>query len=139
MKIWKWIVGLYERFRELFWYGVFGVITTVVNVVVFWLFSDVFRLHYMTANVVAWIIAVAVAYVSNKLWVFESRSWACSVWILECISFVGARLATGLLDMGLMYLMISIIGVSKMWAKLISNVAVIIGNYALSKLVVFKK
>lgn len=63
----------------------------------------------------------------------------CFRMYLECSSFVGARLATGLLDMGLMYLMISIIGVSKMWAKLISNVAVIIGNYVLSKLVVFKK
>lgn len=58
---------------------------------------------------------------------------------MECISFVGARLATGLLDMGLMYLMILIVGVPKMWAKLISNVAVIIGNYVLSKLAVFEK
>ena len=62
--------------------------------------------HYMVANVIAWVIAVAFAYVTNKLWVFESKSWARSVWIPECIGFVSARLATGLLDMGLMYLMI---------------------------------
>ena len=138
-KIWKLIVGLYERFRELFWYGVFGVLTTIINMAAFWLFSDVLSVHYMVANVIAWVIAVAFAYVTNKLWVFESKSWARSVWIPECIGFVSARLATGLLDMGLMYLMISIIGVPKMWAKLVSNVVVIIGNYVLSKLVVFRK
>ena len=133
------IAGLYERFRELFWYGVFGVLTTIINMAAFWLFSDVLSVHYMVANVIAWVIAVAFAYVTNKLWVFESKSWARSVWIPECIGFVSARLATGLLDMGLMYLMISIIGVPKMWAKLVSNVVVIIGNYVLSKLVVFRK
>ena len=138
-KIWKLIVGLYERFRELFWYGVFGVLTTIINMAAFWLFSDMLSVHYMVANVIAWVIAVAFAYVTNKLWVFESKSWARSVWIPECIGFVSARLATGLLDMGLMYLMISIIGVPKMWAKLVSNVVVIIGNYVLSKLVVFRK
>lgn len=96
-------------------------------------------MHYMVANVIAWVIAVAFAYVTNKLWVFESKSWDRTVWIPECIGFVSARLATGLLDMGLMYLMISIIGVPKMWAKLVSNVVVIIGNYVLSKLVVFRR
>lgn len=136
--MWKLITGFYERFRELFWYGVFGVLTTIVNVVVFWLFSDMLGVYYMLANVIAWLIAVAFAYVTNKLWVFESKSWARSVWVPECLGFVSARLATGLLDMGLMYLMISIIGVPKMWAKLVSNVAVIIGNYVLSKLVVFR-
>ena len=138
-KIWKLIAGLYERFRELFWYGVFGVLTTIINMAAFGLFSDTLKVHYMVANVIAWVIAVAFAYVTNKLWVFESKSWARSVWIPECIGFVSARLATGLLDMGLMYLMISIIGVPKMWAKLVSNVVVIIGNYVLSKLVVFRK
>lgn len=138
-KIWKLIAGLYERFRELFWYGVFGVLTTIINMAAFWLFSDALKVHYMVANVIAWVIAVAFAYVTNKLWVFESKSWERSVWIPECIGFVSARLATGLLDMGLMYLMISIIGVPKMWAKLVSNVVVIIGNYVLSKLVVFRK
>lgn len=138
-KIFRLIADLYERFRELFWYGVFGVLTTIINMVAFWLFSDVLSVHYMVANVIAWVIAVAFAYVTNKLWVFESKSWEHTVWIPECIGFVSARLATGLLDMGLMYLMISIIGVPKMWAKLVSNVAVIIGNYVLSKLVVFRK
>lgn len=128
-----------KNILELFWYGVFGVITTVINIVVFWLFSDVLQVHYMVANVIAWVIAVAFAYVTNKFWVFESKSWKRSVWIPECIGFVCARLATGLLDMGLMYFMISIIGVPKIWAKLVSNVVVIIGNYVLSKLVVFRK
>ena len=138
-KIWKLIAGLCERFREVFWYGVFGVLTTIINMAAFWLFSDMLSVHYMVANVIAWVIAVAFAYVTNKLWVFESKSWEHTVWVPECIGFVSARLATGLLDMGLMYLMISIIGVPKMWAKLVSNVVVIIGNYVLSKLVVFRK
>lgn len=135
--IWKLVIGLYERFRELFWYGVFGVITTIINVAAFGLFSDVIKVHYMVANVIAWVIAVAVAYVTNKLWVFESKSWVCSVWMPECLGFVSARLATGFLDMVLMYVMISMISIPEMWAKLVSNVVVIIGNYVLSKLWIF--
>ena len=46
------IAGLYERFRELFWYGVFGVLTTIINMATFWLFSDVLSVHYMVANVI---------------------------------------------------------------------------------------
>lgn len=137
--VWKLIIDLYQHFRELFWYGVFGVITTIINVAAFGLFSDVLKVHYMVANVIAWVIAVAVAYVTNKLWVFESKSWARSVWIPECLGFVSARLGTGLLDMALMYVMISIISMPKMWAKLVSNVVVIIGNYVLSKLWIFRK
>ena len=95
-KIWKLIVGLYERFRELFWYGVFGVLTMIINMAAFWLFSDVLSVHYMVENVIAWMIAVAFAYVTNKLWVFESKSWEQSGWIPECIGFVSARLATGI-------------------------------------------
>ena len=75
------IAGLYERLRELFWYGVFGVLTTIINMAAFWLFSDVLSVHYMVANVIAWVIAVAFAYVTNKLWVFESKSWARSVMV----------------------------------------------------------
>lgn len=138
-KIWKLIVCLYERFREFFCYGIFGVITTIVNFAVFWVLSDVLGVYYMIANVIAWVIAVAVAFVTNKLWVFESKNWKSTIWIPECIGFVTARLATGLLDMGLMYLMVSIIGMPKMCAKLISDVVVTIGNYVLSKLLVFRK
>ncbi len=67
-----------EHFRELFWYGFFGVITTIVNIVVFYLLDTVCGLHYMIANVAAWIVANVIViicnYVLSKLWVFKKRS-----------------------------------------------------------------
>lgn len=138
-------IKIKDNFWELFWYGIFGVLTTVVNTVVYWVFDTKLALHYMVANIIAWVVAVAFAFVTNKLFVFKSKSWATTIWIKECISFVGARIATGFVDMGLMYVMISVMAIDKLYdggdilAKIITNILVIILNFVFSKLFVFKK
>lgn len=135
----KLIEKLYEKYKEIFWYGVFGVITTVVNICLFWLLSDIAGIFYLTANILAWIGAVAVAFVTNKYWVFDSKSWEKEIWIPECIQFICARLITGVLDIFLMYLMVSRFGILKMIAKVLVTILVIIFNYVISKIWIFKK
>lgn len=68
---------LIEKFftREVISYLIFGVLTTVVNFVFYWLFTEVFAVYYITSNVIAWVFAVVFAYITNKLFVFESKSW----------------------------------------------------------------
>ena len=75
----------------------------------------------------------------NKIWVFESRSFDRKTLLRELWTFVAARLATGLLDMGIMYLAVDVLGGNGLVWKLISNVIVIILNYVFSKLIVFRK
>lgn len=132
--------------REMITYLVFGVLTTVVNYVVYWLCTlvltpDIF-LHdknYLVSNVICWIAAVAFAYVTNKLFVFESRSWKPSVVGREVAAFVGARLLSLVFDMGIMFVCVSLIGINEFIAKLVAQIVVVILNYIFSKLFIFRK
>lgn len=84
--------------KELFFYVVFGVLTTVVNVVVYVLFANYLGINYLVSNVIAWFLSVLFAYITNRKWVFESKS---SNIIKECGLFFGGRLFSGIVDTGL--------------------------------------
>ena len=146
--------------KETILYVVFGVLTTLVNFVAFKLFTMVFdklissQLGVHISNVLAWIFAVAFAYVTNKLFVFESKSWKGKVLAKEIPSFVAARLfSLGVEELGLIIFVnflhfdskvfhIPLINFDlsgEMTAKIILAVFVVIINYFFSKLVIFKK
>ena len=99
-----------KKFKEIVMYLIFGVFTTVVNFIAFGIFKAF--MDQLIANVIAWIFAVAFAYVTNKLFVFESKSWAKDVVLKEVASFTGARLfSLGVEEAGLV-LMIKILKLS---------------------------
>lgn len=148
----KLIIDIYKKHKEIINYIIFGLLTTVINYAVYALcdlaLSEAIKTdtaRVAVSNVAAWILAVAFAYITNKLWVFESKSWRLSIVLKECAGFVAGRLATGVFDMVMLPLLVSwgldqeIFGVTGAWAKLIINVAVIILNYILSKFLVFHK
>ncbi len=138
---------------EVVKYLVFGVMTTVVNFIVYFAVTAVLGDDmYLVANVVAWVAAVAFAYVTNKLWVFESRSWKKDVLLKELGAFVSARLfSLGVEELGLFVAIdlmrfdswaLDVAGFSiggDMLAKLFMQFLVIVLNYIFSKLVIFKK
>lgn len=130
---------LMEKYRSLISYGIFGGLTTVVNIVTYSVCYEGLKFSNTGSNAAAWILSVAFAYVTNKLWVFESRSWAWSVLKKEIPSFAGCRLATGIMDLVIMYFFVDVMAWPAMLMKLISNVLVIVLNYIFSKLVIFKK
>ncbi len=132
-------------------YLIFGVLTTLVSWGSYALFEIILGtviansiVLSSVANVLSWIFAVLFAYITNKLWVFESKSFKAEVLFKEIATFVGSRLATGVLEwVGVPLLMIiglnqSIFGIEGMLAKVIVSVVVVILNYILSKLFVFK-
>ncbi len=125
--------------REMISYLIFGVLTTVVNFIFYWLFTDVLHIYYIASNVVAWIFAVIFAYITNKLYVFESKSWELKLIIKEVISFGAARLFSLLFETGFLALTVEVMGVPKLIAKIIAAVFVVIINYVASKLFIFKK
>lgn len=123
--------------RETVSYLIFGVLTTIINIAVYRL-STIVGIAYWIANIVAWIAGVIFAFVTNKLFVFESRSLQPVVVLKEAVSFTTARLLSGVFDMAFMVVAIEMIGMDDFYAKIISNIFVIILNYIFSKLFVFK-
>ena len=135
----KVLENLFEKYKSFLMYGIFGVFTTIVNLVVYNLCYYKAGINNTISNVLAWIIAVAFAYVTNKIWVFDSKSWKMSVLRREVTAFVSCRLATGVMDLVIMYVCVDVLGWHAMLMKLASNVLVIILNYIFSKLIIFKK
>ena len=86
-------------------YLIFGTLTTAVNIVVYYLFSNIIHINYLFSNAVAWFLSVLFAYVTNRKYVFDSKN---NQIIKEAISFFGSRLATGIMDMVLMLPLIHI-------------------------------
>ena len=127
---------LLMKYKEIIMYLIFGTLTTAVNIVVYYLFSNIIHMNYLFSNAVAWFLSVLFAYVTNRKYVFDSKN---NQIIKEAISFFGSRLATGIMDMVLMWFLVNFNIVNDVVAKVVVNVIVVILNYILSKLVVFKK
>lgn len=129
---------LFSKYRDIISYLFWGVVTTVVNVVVYFLCYDVARFLNILSTIIAWIVAVAVAFVTNKVFVFESKSWHLAVVLREMIDFTICRLGTGVVELVMMYALVDILKFNGTVMKVITNVVVILLNYIASKFVIFK-
>lgn len=116
-------------------YLIFGTLTAAVNIVVYYLFSNIIYMNYLFSNAVAWFLSVLFAYITNRKYVFNSNSAQI---FKEALSFFSSRLATGLLDMFLMWFLVNFNLLNDVISKIVVNVIVVILNYILSKLIVFK-
>lgn len=120
--------------KELFWYVVFGILTTVVNILVYFVFTRL-GVNYLISNVLAWFFSVLFAYVTNRRWVFESKS---SNILKECGLFFSGRIFSGVVDTGLMWLFIDVLAIGDLISKIVIQIVVVVLNYVISKWVVFK-
>lgn len=133
------------KYRELIIYFIVGVLTTLVNWISYAAGVKLLGWSITVSNIIAWVIAVAFAYVTNKIWVFCSRSWEIRFIAREVSLFVSARLLTGVLEMAGVPLLVSlglnqtIFGVKGMWSKVTVSVVVMVLNYIFSKLFIFRK
>lgn len=137
MKILKPLVNLYYKYREVWLYLFFGVLTTVINILIYGVVANVLQMNYMFSNVIAWIIAVMFAYITNRLYVFESKTTSKKELFKEVNSFFLARLFSLLIDMVIMYIGISIMNMNDMLIKVLANIVVIVANYIMSKFIIF--
>lgn len=160
-KEWK---PLYREYKELCNYIIFGVLTTVVSFGTYYLFrfvfpdensvpgflkwvfklTEVFNTESTTVLPVflSWVCAVTFAYITNRIWVFESKAKGVRI-LSEIGSFFGARALTLFVDLLIMFLMVDLTGIhGALWeffARVVDSVVVLVLNYILSKLVVFRK
>lgn len=122
--------------KELLMYVIFGVLTTLVNFVVYYISARLLGINYLISNIIAWFLSVLFAYVTNRQWVFESKSPDI---LKECILFFSGRIFSGAVDTVLMWLFIDVLTIGDMASKIIIQVIVVVLNYVISKWVVFKK
>ncbi|MGK4178953.1 GtrA family protein [Lapidilactobacillus dextrinicus] len=138
---------IYQNFKKfleqrgwwkIFTYLFFGGLTTVVNIVVFAICHGIFSWNWQISNSLAWLLSVLFAFVTNKLWVFHSKTatWRALTW--EFSKFIIARVASYVIDMGCMYLFINLLSTNDLVAKVITQVVVVVINYFLSKIIIFK-
>lgn len=129
---------LLKQYEAALLYVVFGVLTTIINVVAYMVCYNTLGMPNLVANAIAWFLAIVVAFITNKLWVFNSKSLHASTIIPEFIKFLVARLATGALDMAIMFAGVDAAHLDPALIKVVSNVVVIVLNFVLSKLYIFK-
>lgn len=148
----KTIISLYKKHKEIIDYLFWGVMTTLVSWGTYAVFSLAFGmlsenavLVTGAANVLSIACAIAFAYVTNKLWVFGSKSWSRAVVLPELAKFLSARLVTAVVETAGVPALVAlgmngtIFGIEGMIAKAIVSIVVVILNYVFSKLFVFKK
>ena len=135
----KKVKELLLKYRELILYVFFGGLTTLVNWGGYWLLADVFGVPYLWATAIAQILSILFAYVTNRIWVFQSEARGAKGIALEMLRFFGARGASFVLDILLMYVGVDLLGVDDKWMKLLSNIVIVLVNYGLSKLFVFRR
>lgn len=127
-----------KTFMHIFLYGVFGVLTTILNIFIYWLCTRIFGLQVVLSTVIAWILAVLFAYLTNRKYVFHSTENSSAGIIKEIAEFFFCRLATGIIDVAVMYLFVDVLGFNDVIIKTASNIIVIILNYIASRLFIFK-
>ena len=136
----KKIKELYLKYKEIINYLFFGGCTTIVNFISYYIPARIIGIDEVISNSIAWCISVLFAYVTNKIFVFSSKKENFEGILKEMFSFIFARLFTGALcDIGLFALMINILGINDIVSKITTQILVVILNYVLSKLVIFKK
>ena len=155
------IKQLFIKYKEIIMYIIFGVATTLVRWITQWVFSEIFTnimpkkeltvwfLHYdstavFVATLLSWLVAVIFAFITNKLWVFESKSWKLSVAVREFWQFFLSRAITGVIEIGGIYILVGVgvdmlvIQKSSMDATVLMSGLIMVLNYIFSKLIVFK-
>ncbi|MEA5027132.1 hypothetical protein SDC9_135617 [bioreactor metagenome] len=125
--------------REVILYLFFGVMTTVVNFIVYTITTRLMAVDVIAASVIAWVIAVIFAYITNKFFVFESKNLRGDLLIKEITAFTLARLFSLGIDIAIMYVGVKMLFIFDIYVKIVSQIVVVLMNYILSKFLIFKK
>ena len=133
------IRAIIEKHWDILSYLFFGALTTLVNYLVYFPCYNLLHLSTVASNVIAWVVAVAFAYLTNKPFVFKSHDWSMKTVAPELAKFVGCRVGSGLLETALLFLTVDLLHWNGNLMKIILSLMVVILNYVGSKLLVFRK
>ena len=129
----------YKKHKAVLLYLFFGGLTTLISIGVFWLFRVPLGINELLANVVSWVFAVLFAFFTNRIWVFHSPTKTAGEFWRQMGSFYAGRVVTLLIEEALLAVFITWLGFADMPVKITAQIVVIVLNYVISKLFVFKK
>ena len=138
-KLWDFAWEQYRKHEEGINYLIFGFLAFVLNYVLYFVFASMLQMHYMLATAVSWVLTVVFAYLTNRTFVFKSQNKDVQSLGREFVAFIGARVATEVLELAMMFVMVDVADLNEYISKLICQVIVILANYFLSKLWIFKE
>ena len=129
----------YKKNKEMLLYLFFGGLTFVVSVITYGFFNVSLGLDELIANIISWIIAVTFAFFTNRIWVFNSPTNGAREFVAQLISFFGGRVVTLVIEEIILLVFITWLKFPSMIIKIIAQIIVIVLNYVISKLIVFKE
>lgn len=132
------VISYAKKHRDIVTYIAFGVLTTAVNILVFLFSRELLKFSATASNIAAWIVAVLFAFLTNKLFVFESKSWSRKIVIPEFIKFVTCRIGSGIMETVFLFVTVDCMNWNGTILKLIASGFVMVLNYILGKCVAFK-
>jgi len=135
----KFIGIIYKKYKEAIDYLFWGGVAFVLSMVLFYLFANVMEIYEQFANILSWIICVIFTYLTNRIFVFQSKVKGLKNVFREFKDFVTARLLTLVMENAILFVMIDLLTINNMVSKLVGQFVVIVTNYILSKLWIFKK
>lgn len=135
----KTIKGLYFCYKEIINYLIFGGVTTIVNFVSYYIAARIIGIEEVISSGISWFCAVLFAYITNRIFVFESKAKGKKAIIKEIVSFFLARVLSGILcDVGTFALMVKVFNINDIFSKIVTQIMVIVVNYLFSKFFIFK-
>lgn len=133
------IAYIYNRYRQQLLYILFGLLTTAVSILVYALLVELFALDELIANVISWLVAVMFAFVTNRIWVFRADKDKSKSFVRQMLAFYSGRVATLLIEEIILWIFIKQLAFNGFAVKCAAQIAVIVLNYVISKLFVFKQ
>ena len=138
-RLWNFGWDMYRKYEEGINYLIFGFLAFVLNYALYILFAGILDINHLVSTALSWVLTVIFAYWTNRKFVFKSKNKGLKSIRGEFISFIGARVATGLMEIVLMFFMVDLADLNEYISKLVCQVLVIVANYFLSKLWIFKE
>lgn len=133
------MVRVSKNGNEIILYLIFSILITLVNIIGYIICTRSLSLDVYNSNVIAWLLAILFAYLTNRTFVFHSKAKTFKDKLIEAVNFFGSRLFLFVVDMCVMYIMVDLFNISDMVSKVVVNIIVIVLGYVLSKLFIFKK
>ncbi len=133
------LYSLFKKYKQILLYLICGGITTCINLGTYFISAHFFKIKVVSSTLIAKITTLICAYLGNRIFVFQSQNKTPKKLIREVFLFYVCRLITTCVDVGIMYVGVSLLGIQDMIVKVFANIVVVILNFIFSKGIVFKK
>ena len=130
--------GIYKKYKEVLLYLFFGGLTTVISIISYAFFNVKLEINELLANIISWIISVSFAYFTNRIWVFHAPTDCFKNFVQQVLAFYGGRILTLFIEEGVLLIFITYLHFNSILVKVIAQIVVIVFNYVISKIWVFK-